>query len=92
MATTTFDSHKAMQNLKAAGASEELARVVVRIIEESTAKDAMPKNETLDRAQIRLALSTVELRITKRFAWLSLGVFGCAVFTSFMMIIPHLAR
>ena len=88
----TFDTHKAVQDLKAAGASEDLARAVVRIIGDSSLKDAMPRNETLDRAQIRLALSTVELRVTKRFAWLSLGVLGCAVFTSLMMIIPHLAR
>ena len=92
MATTTFDTHKAVCDLKAAGASDDLARAVVQIIRDSVSKDAMPRNETLDRTQIRLALSTVELRITKRFAWLSLGVFGCAVFTSLMMIVPHLAR
>lgn len=92
MAMTTFDTHKAIKDLKAAGASEDLARAVVQVIGDSAVKDTMPRNETLDRAQIRLALSTVELRITKRFAWLSLGVFGCAVFTSLMMIVPHLAR
>ena len=92
MTATMFDAQKAIQDLKAAGASDDLARAVVQIICESAVKDTMPRNETLDRAQIRLALSAVELRVTKRFAWLSLGVFGCAVFTSLMMTIPHLAR
>ena len=92
MATMAFDTHKAVQDLKAAGASEDLARAVVRIISDSAARDVVPRDETLDRAQIRLALSTVELRITERFAWLSLGVFGSAVFTSLMLIIPFLGR
>lgn len=87
----TFDTNKAVHDLKAAGASEVLAKTVVRIIGESASKDVMPRNETLDRSQIGLAISTVELRITKRFAWISLGVLGGSIFTSVVMSVSILA-
>ncbi|MYA60541.1 MAG: hypothetical protein F4X40_08340 [Chloroflexi bacterium] len=91
MTTTTFDSHKAIQDLKAAGASDDLARAVVQIIGDSAAKDAMPRNESVDRTDISLAISTVELRITKRFAWISLGVLGVSIFSSVVMSVSLLA-
>lgn len=91
MTATMFDTYKAVKSLEAAGASEELARAVVRIIDASATKDPIQRNEALDRAQIRPALSTVELRITKRFAWISLGVLGGSIFCSVVMSISLLS-
>ena len=91
MSTITFDIRKAVKDLQAAGASEDLATAIVRIVDESSTNAPIPSNEVFDRAQIRLALSTVELRITKRFAWISLGVLGGSIFSSVVMSVSLLA-
>lgn len=91
MSTITFDVRKAVNDLKTAGASEELATAIVRIVGESSTNAPVLRNGTLDRAQFRLALSTVELRITKRFAWISLGVLGGSIFCSVVMSVSLLS-
>ena len=92
MATIAFDTHKAVSDLKAAGASEDLARAVVRIIGDSATKDAITRNETFESANLKLALGDLEVRITNRFAWISLGVMGVSIFSSLVLSISFLAR
>ena len=85
MATIAFDIQKAVKDLEAAGASEDLARAVVRIISDSATKDTNPRDESFDSAKIKLALGDLEVRITNRFAWISLGVLGASTFCSLVL-------
>lgn len=91
MATIAFDAQNAVKDLKAAGANEDLARAVVRIIGESTAKDAIPRDKTFESAKLKLALGDLEVRITNRFAWISFGVLGVSIFSSIVLSISLLA-
>lgn len=91
MSTMMFDTHKAVRNLKAAGASEDLARAVVQIVCESAVKDAMPRNASFDPTKMGLALGDLEVRITNRFAWISLGVMSVSIFCSLMLSMSLLA-
>ena len=91
MATIALDTHKAVKDLQAAGASEDLATAIVRIVGEYSTDDPNRKDESSNQAQIRLALSTVELRITNRFAWISLGVLGGSIFCSVVMSVSLLS-
>ena len=85
MSTMTLDTQKAIEYLKTAGASEDLARAVVRIISDSATKDTNPRDESFDSAKIKLALGDLEVRITNRFAWISLGVLGASTFCSLVL-------
>ena len=92
MATIAFDTHKAVKDLEAAGATEDLARAVVRIIGDSAAKDLKPKDEALDSAKMRLALGDLEVRITNRVMWISFGVTGVSIFSSIVLSVSILSR
>ena len=91
MATIAFDSQKAIKDLRAAGASDDLANAVVRIIGESSTMNSVTRNESLDSANLKLALGDLEVRITNRFAWISLGVMGVSIFSSLVLSISLLA-
>lgn len=90
MSTIMFDTYRAMKDLEAAGASEDLARAVVQIIGESMARDENRRKATIDSSEMRLALGDLEVRITNRFAWISLGVMGVSIFCSLVLSISLL--
>ena len=91
MATITFDAHKAVKDLEAAGASEDLARAVVRIVGDPSVISSITKDESLESAKMRIALGDLEVRITNRFAWISLGVTGVSIFSSLVLSVSLLS-
>ena len=82
MATMAFDTYKAVEALKDAGADESLARAMVGVVGGVLSENVAMKTDVVnlatktDIAEILVEIRQLETRMTTRFVWIALGLIG----------------
>lgn len=82
MATMAFDTYKAVEALKDAGADENLARAMVGVVGGALSENVAMKTDVVnlatktDIAEILVEIRQLETRMTTRFVWIALGLIG----------------